>query len=209
MPGISLLGFIAAALVLLLTPGPGVMYIVARSIGQGSRAGLVSVLGLSAGALVHVAAAAAGISTILLASATAFGLVKAAGAAYLIYLGIRTLLARGAVASTEVCTPRSSRRLFADGVLVSVLNPKIALFFLAFLPQFVDPARGPVAQQILLLGLLYVAMALVTDSAYALLAGSLRHGLRDRALQGPLPRYISGSVYLGLGVGTALIGRRL
>ena len=185
------------------------MYIVARSIGQGSRAGLVSVLGLSAGALVHVAAAAAGISTILLASATAFGLVKAAGAAYLIYLGIRTLLARGAVASTEVCTPRSARRLFADGVLVSVLNPKIALFFLAFLPQFVDPGRGPVAQQILLLGLLYVALALVTDSAYALLAGSLRHRLRDRALQGPLPRYISGSVYLGLGVGTALTGRRL
>ena len=209
MPGISLLGFIAAALVLLLTPGPGVMYIVARSIGQGSRAGLVSVLGLSAGALVHVAAAAAGISTILLASATAFGLVKAAGAAYLIYLGIRTLLARGAVASTEVCTPRSSGRLFADGALVSVLNPKIALFFLAFLPQFVDPGRGPVAQQILLLGLLYVALALVTDSAYALLAGSLRHRLRDRALQGPLPRYISGSVYLGLGVGTALTGRRL
>ena len=205
----SLLGFIAAALVLLLTPGPGVMYIVARSIGQGSRAGLVSVLGLSAGALVHVAAAAAGISTILLASATAFGLIKAAGAAYLIYLGIRTLLARGAVASTEVCTPRSSHRLFADGVLVSVLNPKIALFFLAFLPQFVDPARGPVAQQILLLGLLYIALALVTDSAYALLAGSLRHRLRDRALQGPLPRYISGSVYLGLGVGTALTGRRL
>ena len=209
MPGISLLEFIAAALVLLLTPGPGVMYIVARSIGQGSRAGLVSVLGLSAGALVHVAAAAAGISTILLASATAFGLVKAAGAAYLIYLGIRTLLARGAVASTEVCTPRSAGRLFADGALVSVLNPKIALFFLAFLPQFVDPGRGPVAQQILLLGLLYVALALVTDSTYALLAGSLRHRLRDRALQGPLPRYISGSVYLGLGVGTALTGRRL
>jgi threonine/homoserine/homoserine lactone efflux protein len=209
MPGISLLGFIAAALVLLLTPGPGVMYIVARSIGQGSRGGLVSVLGLSAGALVHVAAAAAGISTILLASATAFGLVKAAGAAYLIYLGIRTLLARGAVASTEVCSPRSWRRLFADGVLVSVLNPKIALFFLAFLPQFVDPARGPVARQVLLLGLLYVALALVTDSGYALLAGSLRHRLRDRALQGPLPRYISGSVYLGLGVGTALTGRRL
>ncbi len=208
MLGISLLGFIAAALVLLLTPGPGVMYIVARSIGQGPRAGLVSVLGLSAGALVHVAAAAAGISTILLASATAFGLVKAAGAAYLIYLGIRTLLARGAVASTEVCTPRSAGRLFADGALVSVLNPKIALFFLAFLPQFVDPGGGPVTQQILLLGLLYVALALVTDSAYALLAGSLRHRLRDRALQGPLPRYISGSVYLGLGVGTALTGRR-
>jgi len=205
----SLLGFIAAALVLLLTPGPGVMYIVARSIGQGSRAGLVSVVGLATGALVHVVAAAAGISTILLASVTAFGVIKAAGAAYLIYLGVRTLVARGASTATETCAPRSSHRLFADGVLVSVLNPKIALFFLAFLPQFVDPGRGPVAQQILLLGLLYVALALVTDSSYALLAGSLRHRLPDRALQGPLPRYISGSVYLGLGVTTALTGRKL
>ena len=197
MPGISLLGFIAAALVLLLTPGPGVMYIVARSIGQGPRAGLVSVLGLSAGALVHVAAAAAGISTILLASATAFGLVKAAGAAYLIYLGIRTLLARGAVASTEVCTPRSSRRLFADGVLVSVLNPKIALFFLAFLPQFVDPTRGPVAQQILLLGRSTLRWPL-SPILPTLFAGSLRHMLATERCKAP-PRYISGSVDLGLG----------
>jgi threonine/homoserine/homoserine lactone efflux protein len=94
-------------------------------------------------------------------------------------------------------------------VLVSVLNPKIALFFLAFLPQFVDPGRGPVAQQMVMLGLLYVALALVTDSAYALLAAGLRHKLRERALQGPLPRYISGSVYLSLGVTTALTGRRL
>ena len=125
MPGgMSLLGFIAAALVLLLTPGPGVMYIVARSIGQGSRAGLVSVVGLAAGALVHVVAAAAGISTILLASATAFGVIKAAGAAYLIYLGIRTLVAGGENTATETFAPRSSHRLFADGVLVSVCEPE-------------------------------------------------------------------------------------
>ncbi len=209
MPGsASLLGFVAAALVVLLIPGPGVLYILARSLGQGQRAGLVSVLGLSAGALVHVAAATAGLSAILLASATAFGVVKALGAGYLIYLGIRMLLGRDATAAIEVTAPRSLRRLFSDGVLVSVLNPKIAVFFLAFLPQFAEPGRGPIAQQVLFLGLLYVALALCTDGAYAVLAGRLRHWLRGRVLQGPLPRYTSGVVYIGLGVSTALADRR-
>ena len=204
----SLLGFVAAALVILLIPGPGVLYIVTRSLGQGHRAGLVSVLGLSAGALVHVAAATAGLSAILLASATAFGVVKALGAAYLIYLGVRTLLSREVAAAAEEPEPRAMRRLFTDGVVVSVLNPKIAVFFLAFLPQFVEPSRGPVARQVLLLGLLYVAMALVTDGAYALLAGSLRRAVKGRVLRGPLPRYASGALYIGLGVHTALAGRR-
>lgn len=205
----SLLGFVAASLVLLLIPGPAVLYVVARSLSQGHRAGLVSVLGLSAGALVHVAAATAGLSAILVTSATAFGVVKALGAGYLIYLGVRTLLARpAAAAGVEAAPPRSSYRLFADGAVVSVLNPKIAVFFLAFLPQFVDASRGPVPRQVLLLGLLYVALALVTDSAYALLAGSLRRWIGGRAMQGPLPRYASGVLYLGLGVSTALTGRR-
>jgi threonine/homoserine/homoserine lactone efflux protein len=204
----SLLGFVAAALVLLVIPGPGVLYIVARSLSQGHRAGLVSVLGLSIGALVHVAAATAGVSAILLASATAFGIVKALGAGYLIYLGIRTLVTRHPPSSVEASPPRSLYRLFRDGVFVSVLNPKIAVFFLAFLPQFVEPSRGPVPQQVLLLGLVYVGLALITDSAYAVLAGSLRHWLGGRVMQGPLPRYASGAVYLGLGVSTALTGRR-
>ena len=208
MSSTSLLGFVAAALVLLLIPGPGVLYIVARSLSQGHRAGLVSVLGLSIGALVHVAAATAGLSAILLASATAFGIVKTLGAGYLIYLGIRTLFARGPAASVEASAPRPLYRLFRDGVVVSVLNPKIAVFFLAFLPQFVEPSRGPVPQQVLLLGLIYVGLALITDSAYAFLAGSLRHWLGGRMMQGPLPRYASGVVYLGLGVSTALTGRR-
>ena len=204
----SWLGFVAAALVLLLIPGPAVLYIVARSLSQGHRAGLVSVLGLSLGALVHVAAATAGLSAILLASATAFGIVKALGAGYLIYLGIRTLFARQPTGSVEASPPRSLYRLFRDGVFVSVLNPKIAVFFLAFLPQFVEPSRGPVPPQVLLLGLTYVGLALITDSAYALLAGSLRHSLGGRVMQGPLPRYASAVVYLGLGVSTALTGRR-
>ncbi len=207
MPGIvSLTAFVAAALVVLLIPGPGVLYIVARSLSQGQRAGLVSVLGLSAGALVHVAAATVGLSAILLASATAFGVVKILGAAYLIYLGVRTLLARPPAAAADTVAPRSLRRLFSDGVVVSVLNPKIAVFFLAFLPQFVEPDRGPIAQQVLFLGLLYVVLALITDSAYALLAGRLRRWF-GRQAKSSLPRYASGAVYIGLGVSTALIDR--
>ena len=209
MPGsASLFGFVAAALVVLLIPGPGVLYIVARSLSQGRRAGLISVLGLSAGALVHVAAATVGLSAILLASATAFGVVKTLGAAYLIYLGIRALLTRPAGASIDAPAPRSFQRLFTDGVIVSVLNPKIAVFFLAFLPQFVEPSRGPVQQQVLFLGLLYVALALVTDGTYAAAAGGLRQRLSERVIQGPVPRYASAAVYVGLGISTAVAGRR-
>jgi threonine/homoserine/homoserine lactone efflux protein len=146
MPGDTLLlGFVAAALVVLLIPGPGVLYMVARSLGQGQRAGLVSVVGLSVGALVHVSAATAGLSAILLTSATAFGFVKTLGAGYLIYLGVRAILARDETTDVGAPSPRSLRRLFIDGVVVSVLNPKIAVFFLAFLPQFVDPSQGPVS----------------------------------------------------------------
>ncbi len=205
---ISLLGFVAAALVILLIPGPGVFYVVARSIEQGRRAGLVSVAGLAAGACVHIAAAVAGISAIVLASATAFRLVKILGAGYLIYLGLRTMLARRAPADLDATPARASHRLFIDGVFVSVLNPKIAMFFLAFLPQFVEPGRGSIARQVLLLGIIYVALALITDSGYALLADRVRRWLGGRTVRGPLLRKLSASVYLGLGVGTALAGQR-
>lgn len=210
MPGGTLLlGFIAASLVVLLIPGPGVLYVVARSVAQGHRAGLASVLGLSVGALVHVAAAAVGLSAILLTSATAFGIVKALGAGYLIYLGLRTLFARRAVTGAPDTTPHSLQRLFTDGVVISVFNPKIAVFFLAFLPQFVDPGAGPVSHQVLMLGLLYVGLAVVTDGAYALLAGGIRHLVGGRLMQGPLPRYLTGGLYLGLGVNAAFAGRRI
>lgn len=204
----SLLGFVAAALVVLSIPGPGVLYVVARSLSQGRRAGLVSVVGLSVGALAHVAAATVGLLAILLTSATAFGIVKALGAGYLIYLGIRTLLGRDSTAGVDTYAAHSMCRLFTDGVAVSVLNPKIAVFFLAFLPQFVDPSGGPVPQQVLFLGVLYVTLAVFTDSAYACLAGSLRGWLGGHVIRGPLPRYASGVVYLGLGVSTALADRR-
>ena len=206
--GTLLLGFVAASLVVLLMPGPGVLYVVARSVGQGYRAGLASTLGLSAGALVHVVAATLGLSAILLTSATAFGMVKAVGAGYLIYLGLRTLLECRPSGGLAAPPPLPVSRLFRDGVVVSVFNPKIAVFFLAFLPQFVDPSRGPVPQQILLLGVLYVALALVTDGAYALLAASLRQWLSGRVLRSRLPRYLSGGIYLGLGVKAALAERQ-
>ena len=204
----ALLGFVGAALIVLLIPGLGVMYIVTRSVNQGSRAGLLSVLGLTSGALVHVLAATLGLSAILLASAAAFGSVKILGAGYLILLGIRTLLARQNAVNTQDSVPLSPWRLYSGGVLVSVFNPKIALFFLAFLPQFVEPSRGPIPQQMLLLGLIYIALALLTDSAYALLAGSIGTRFSRRLLRGSMLKYVSGGVYLGLGLLTALISRQ-
>ena len=205
MPTIaSLIGFIAASLVILLLPGPGVLYVVTRSLSQGQRAGLASAVDLSTGALVQVAAATAGLSALLLASATAFGVVKMLGAGYLMYLGIRAIMDKGSSEGPEPSSRRTTRRLFTDGIVVSVLNPKIAMFFIAFLPQFVDPIRGPIPQQVLFLGLVYVSLALVTDSAYAVLASRLRRVLGSRVLRGPLPRYGSGTVYLGLGMSTAL-----
>lgn len=204
----TLLAFVAAALVVLLIPGPGVIYVVTQSLVQGRRAGLVSALGLSAGALVHVAAASAGLSVVLLTSASAFGIVKTLGAGYLIYLGIRALLAHQPGGNMAAPAPTSLYRLFLDGVVVSVLNPKIAIFFLAFLPQFIEPGRGAIPHQLLSLGLLYVALALCTDSAYALLAGSIRRILGERMIQGLLPQYVSGFVFLSLGVGLLLSERR-
>lgn len=204
-----LLAFVAASLVVLIIPGPGIVYVLARSLSQGVRAGLISVLGLAAGVLVHIAAAAAGISAVLLASATAYNAVKALGAAYLIYLGLRTIFTRAAsAAAIEIQAQRSSRRLFVQGVVVSIFNPKIALFFLAFLPQFVTPGRWPVPQQVLFLGFVYVGLALITDGTYALLAAQLQRRLSTRIMKGPLPRYLSGSVFVGLGLSTALTGPR-
>ena len=204
-----LIGFIAASLVVLILPGPGVLYVIARSAAQGYRAGLASVVGLSLGALVHVAAAAAGLSALLMTSATAFTVIKLLGAGYLIYLGVSTLLSKSPPTRIDTPAPLSVHRLIVDGIIISIFNPKIAIFFLAFLPQFVDPPFGPIPQQILWLGLIYVGLALLTDGAYALMAGGLRHWIGDRFLQSPLPRYAIGSLYIGLGINAALTGRRV
>ena len=208
MDNTSLLGFVLAALVVLLIPGPGVLYVVTRSLVQGRRAGFISVLGLSVGALVHVAAATAGLSAILLTSATAFGIVKAIGACYLIFLGIRTILAQPYTSDVSAPKPDSLYRLFTDGVVISVFNPKIAIFFLAFLPQFIVPGQVAIPHHFLLLWLLYVVLAICTDGAYALFASSIRRFLNGQSILGSLSKYASGFVYLGLGVSLAFAERK-
>ncbi len=204
-PDLASLGiFVVAALVLLLTPGPAVLYIVARSIDQGRRAGLVSMLGVHAGTLVHIAAAAAGLSALLAASATAFSAVKYLGAAYLVYLGVRRILEPAAVEGAGSLRERRLRRAFLDGVVVNVLNPKTALFFLAFLPQFVDVTHGRVGTQILVLGGIFVALGLITDGGFAVTAGTAAQWLRGHPKFLASERWISGGMYIGLGVAAAL-----
>jgi threonine/homoserine/homoserine lactone efflux protein len=198
--------FVVAALFLLVTPGPAVLYIVARSIDQGRRAGLVSMLGVHAGTLVHVAAAAAGLSAVLAASAAALSAVKYVGAAYLVYLGVRRLLERAPAPGTVPPPPPRLRRAFVDGVVVNVLNPKTALFFLAFLPQFVSEDRGHAGAQVLVLGLLFVALGLVTDGCYALTAGTAAGWLRGHPRFVAGERWVSAGMYIGLGVAAALAG---
>jgi threonine/homoserine/homoserine lactone efflux protein len=198
--------FFVATVVLLLTPGPAVLYIVARSVDQGRRAGLVSVLGIEAGNSVHVLAAAFGLSALLASSALAFSAVKYLGAAYLIFLGVRKLLSPETVIPVAAGPAPSRRRIFWQGVLVAVLNPKTALFFLAFLPQFVDSSRGSIAPQLLVLGGLVVVMGTVSDSLYALTAGTLGNWLKTTPKFWRAERYLVGSVYLGLGLTAALAG---
>ena len=200
--------FLAAALALLLVPGPAVLYIVARSVDQGRTAGLVSMLGVEAGALVHVAFAAAGLSAILASSAAAFGVVKWLGAAYLIWLGIKRLFARDEDDVPVVERERLSH-VFSQGVVVNVLNPKTALFFLAFLPQFVDPSGGAAWAQVMVLGATFVALAVCTDGLYALLGSTAGGWLRHKSERASFrrgQRYVSGGVYLALGAATAVTG---
>jgi threonine/homoserine/homoserine lactone efflux protein len=203
----TLLVFVGAALALLLVPGPAVLYIVARSVHQGRSAGLASVLGIHVGTLVHIVAATIGLSALVVSSATAFTVVKLLGAAYLVVLGIRTLLGRDEPADVAGLPARGRRRDFAEGIVVNVLNPKTALFFLAFLPQFVDPESGSPALQILVLGVVFMVLGLVTDSAWALAAGTAGGWLRGHRGFLRTQRYVTGSVYVGLGVATALTGQ--
>lgn len=210
IPSAANLGlFVGAALVLLLVPGPAVLYIFARSIEHGRTAGLVSIIGIHAATLVHVAAAAVGLSALLASSALAFSLVKYAGAAYLIWLGLKKLLGPADMPDAGGVLPARSRaRLFRDGFIVNLLNPKTALFFLAFLPQFVEVERGNVAMQIVFLGMLFTAIGIVTDSAYALAAGTAGNWLRRSPVYLKAERWVSGVVFIGLGVTAAFAGNQ-
>ncbi len=205
----SLAFFVLSALALLVTPGPAVLYIVTRSIDQGRVAGFVSSLGIGVGGILQVAAAALGLSAILASSAAAFDLVKYLGAAYLVFLGIRKLIGnRDAEAESSDPPWRSYRRVFLEGVLVNTLNPKSALFFLAFLPQFVDPSAGSAVSQILLLGAIFVSLGIMTDAAWVLLAGTTGAWLRGNLRFQRNQRLFSGGVFIALGIVTALASRQ-
>ncbi|MGH7495622.1 MAG: LysE family translocator [bacterium] len=204
--GSTLALFIGTTLVFLLTPGPAVFYIVARSIDQGRTAGVVSTLGINTGTLLHVAAAAFGVSAVLMSSALAFSVVKYLGATYLIFLGVRKFLMREEEQSVGASQPQKLSRIFGQGVLVNLLNPKTALFFFAFLPQFSDPARGSVAMQILFLGGIFVVMAFLSDSLYAILAGTAGKWMRGNLRFQRWQRYFAGTAYIALGLGAALAG---
>ncbi|MDP4505559.1 LysE family translocator [Nonomuraea turcica] len=199
MPDISTLAlFSVVTLGLLVVPGPAVLYIVTRSVSQGRAAGMISVLGVHAGSVVHVAAAALGISALLAASATAFTVVKYVGVAYLVWLGVRKLVRRSEGEQAIELRVQSKQRLFWEGFVVNVLNPKTAIFFLAFLPQFVKPDVGPVGPQMLLLGLLWIVLGMASDGTYAMLASALADRVRRSARARRRLDVGSGLVYLGL-----------
>ena len=204
----SLLLFMTGAILLLLVPGPAVLYIISRSIGHGRPAGLVSAMGIAAGSLVHVAAATLGLSALLVSSAAAFQLVKYAGAAYLIYLGIRTLRSGDAGVLRPAYGQRSLGNLFGQGVLVNLLNPKTALFFLAFLPQFVDPSRGHATLQILELGVLFSLTGWMSDSVWALLAGTFAAKIRGNVRLRRTQRNVAGGALIALGLASAFSGAK-
>jgi threonine/homoserine/homoserine lactone efflux protein len=207
MPGPSTIAlFAVAALALLVIPGPSVLYIVTRSVDGGRAAGLASVLGVHLGTLVHISAAALGISALLASSATAFNVVKFAGAGYLIIIGLRRIMGRDASGDDVRPQPAPLRRVIAHGVVVNTLNPKTALFFLAFLPQFIDPAHGRAGLQVLLLGGVFILLGLVSDGTYALVGSAIGGWLRGRVLDSRGQRYVTGGVFVTLGAAAALSG---
>jgi threonine/homoserine/homoserine lactone efflux protein len=206
MPSLSTYAlFIATALALLAIPGPAVLYVVGRSIDQGRTAGLASVLGITTGTIVHITAATVGLSSLILASKVAFDAVRYVGAAYLILLGVRRLLTRGREEAAGVRPPRTLRRLYSQGLVVNLLNPKTIVFIFAFIPQFVDVGAGHVWLQILLLGLTFAGLGLMSDSLYAIVAGTVADRLRGTPLVARVERWFGGTILIGLGVASALV----
>lgn len=204
----TLAAFVGAGLLLNLTPGPDVLYIVGRSLSQGRLAGVVSALGISAGCLFHVAAAALGLSTLMLALPLAFDAVRYAGAAYLVWLGVRALTSRAGALAVQSLAPVSLWAIFRQGMITNALNPKVAIFFVAFLPQFTDAARGSLALQFVVLGLIFIANGLLVCVGYALAAGWLGGWLTSRYDIHTWLNRTMGVLFIGLGVRLALSPRR-
>jgi len=200
--------FLVATLTLNLTPGPDILYVIARGVGQGRRAALVSVFGISGGILVHTVSAAVGLAAVLASSALASEVIRYVGAAYLCYLGVRIIRARGEGGQVENLEDKRLATIFRQGFVTNVLNPKVGLFFLAFLPQFVDPSRGLVGAQIVLLGIIFNTSGTVVNLSVALLSGRLGAWLEARPATFRLQRWFTGSVLIGLAARLVLAGRR-
>jgi threonine/homoserine/homoserine lactone efflux protein len=209
LPPLPLLtAFLAASLLLAVTPGPGVLYIVTRSVTQGRASGLASVAGVALGNLCNAIGASLGLAALFAVSSVAFTVVKYVGALYLVWLGVQTLRAPRNEPDARVAPERGSlRRIFADGFVVALLNPKTAIFFAAFLPQFVSAANEPVVQTIAL-GVAFVVIAATTDSLYALCAGAVRPVVERASGVARLGRYLTAGAFIGLGILTAVSGQR-
>lgn len=204
----TIITFAVASFALQITPGPAVMYVITRSIDQGRKAGVVSAAGVGTGTLFHVALAAMGLSAVLMTSATLFEIVKLAGAGYLIYLGIQKWREPATVLSDDPTNTLIWSKIYSQGVLVNVFNPKIALFFLAFLPQFVHPELGMPTLQIFTLGMVFVIVGIFSDSTYAMIAGTVGQGLKRSRIFWERQRYFAGSVFILLGLFTAITGSK-
>jgi threonine/homoserine/homoserine lactone efflux protein len=197
--------FILTALALLAIPGPAVLYVVSRSIDQGRSAGLASVAGITTGTFVHVALAAVGLSSLVLASRVAFDGVRYAGAAYLIFLGVRRLITRHTDDGVQAAPPRTRADLYRQGVVVNLTNPKTIVFIFAFIPQFVDVGAGYVWLQITALGITFASLGFLSDSCYAFVAGSIADRLRGTPVIARIERWFGGTILIGLGVAAALV----
>ena len=196
--------FSIAAIILALTPGPDMLYIATRSITQGRGAGIFSALGVHTGVLIHTIAAAFGISALIAESAVAFNIVRYAGAAYLVYLGIRTILNKAASLEIKVIEHKKLRSVYYQGLITNLFNPKVILFFLAFLPQFADPSKGSIPIQMVTLGCLMIVVTLPIDIAVGLLGGSMGKFLKTSTRMQRISKWFTGSVFISLGISTAL-----
>ncbi len=197
--------FVLATLAILVIPGPAVLYIIARSSAQGRKAGLVSVLGVHTGSLFHVFAATVGLSAVVAASTVVFSIVKAIGGLYLIFLGVRTIVRKPTEdGEVKVSPERSLRRLYVDGAIVNMMNPKVALFFLAFIPQFVSRS-APVWSQTLVFGMLFIVLGMCSDGLFAIAGARVGEAFRKRSVEkrqrsATVARYAEGGLLIGLGV---------
>ncbi|SMD38095.1 Threonine/homoserine/homoserine lactone efflux protein [Reichenbachiella faecimaris] len=203
----NILLFITAATILIVVPGPAVLYIMMKSMEQGYKAGLVSVLGVGLGAMIHVIAAAVGISALLVASATAFSILKYGGAIYLIYLGIKKLTDKVTPIVSIQAEKKSLSKIFYEGIIVNTLSPKSAIFFFAFLPQFINADRGGTTSQILFLGLVFLVIAFVSDMCYVLLSGKIVKYFKSSIRFINIQKYLSATIYITLGLLTLMVNK--